>query len=84
MKQILMALVLASAALAQSAGPTAASLAACSGRAEQTECSVWLDDGHHDGVCMRAPRDEAASCMPKPVPPPPEPESTPPPLTASR
>ncbi|MBK7863472.1 MAG: hypothetical protein IPJ65_33695 [Archangiaceae bacterium] len=60
---------MAGAALAQTAGPSAAALTACSGHAEGSECTVTLEDGAHVGVCLTAAKDATSSCMPRPVPP---------------
>ena len=69
MKKLILALFLSAAvAFAQSAPPSPEALAACSGVAEGGGCTVKLEDGAHQGVCLKAPRDEAPSCMPKPVP----------------
>ena len=82
MKRLFLAVsMIAAAAFAEtSAGPSAESLAACSGRDVGAECTITFDDGAHAGTCMQAPRDEAPNCMPRPVPPAPV---SPPPLLTS-
>ena len=70
MKKIFLALLVGSVALAQSAPPSPEAVAACSGRTEGAGCTVTLDDGSHTGICLKSQRDDATSCMPKPVPPP--------------
>jgi hypothetical protein len=58
-------------ALAQLATPSPEALAACAGRAEGASCTITFEDGEHQGICLKSPVHEAATCMPKPVPPPP-------------